>query len=713
MNHINFKTGAALFSAVIMGVFSMETQAKTFTPQDYELYVRNHQTIHPERIAKTPTPWSTRSFAKKNTQSFLTNETSISVDPSLSLDQIKYFDYLDGPDGSVWFYTAEYDVDYIEHSEWYTEEIIKGYTFRIYDSKFDKVGEISNRVKLKEGETGVRLVTLDPAVTRNFFNTDSNPEIIVYSVMNTETFQNNFYNDVYSLGGEKDEDGNDVCLLSYKGRIVDTFNAAQPGQPEDFYFTFVGADASDDPDGHYDNFVDFLNTYYMPLSIYSKAQDTSGPTLVFEKNIYKTRVSGDTTDGIYLITKTVNGNPYFIFSEYEKPYFIDPTGGAVDEEATPDNSLIIETYAVNDNKPVLVSTTTIPVEQVISDEHLMYTFLSIGSVSWKNDVDMLINGTPEAPAFLVARDVVAASSLEDIDAHYEIYDVNGKLVKSIASGPDAVILFDDNDNKEPEALFVNKKDEFYFFDVKGIYTGEKRFTLEQFNGGDPISASCARIKSDNGTYKYAFEMSQYREDEDGNFYIRVAWFDNNGALEKIDPINVGQDIQAAAVNLYSYCLDPYLYDNDDAMEYAVLVKRTKGSTTRNEFVVVDDNNEWLAYFTEEDGKGAPKTFSIIPGSPNHLLMVYEDNKRYNADIYPLPFITDSIGSIIDDNEEDSFTIAGDDLISKGREIEIYDTKGVMIVKGKDSLSLTALAKGIYIVVTSDSVGNKTSRKISL
>lgn len=641
------------------------------------------------------------------------------TDPADQFTDVRLIDYIEGPDGSVWYYTAEYDVDRIEWSEWYIQESIKAYSFDIYDSSFNYIGTVKDKVELREGETGVAHAVLDPTVTLNFFNGDDSPEIMVYLATNTEMFVNNYYNKVYTIGGEKDAEGNDVPLMTIEGRCVDAFNAAGPGEPENFYLTFVGSESADNEDAA--DFVEFVKSYYQPITTYGKDVDGNGPVEIITKKIFLVCVPGDTTDGIYFISKPMNGKAYIIYSQYEKPYMIDPTGGAENEEPTPDNSLVNELYVIEGNSARLLSTTKIPVVQIESDENLMYSFYSIGSVAWKNDIDMVVNGTIEAPAYLVARDVMNAATYEEALSSYEIYGNDGKLIKEIAQDTDGIVVFDNNGEIEPEALFVFAVDDpnaelsNYTFKVAGLYTGNTIFEIDQLNGGDPISASCNRIKGADGKYKYGFEMTYYDKDSEGNEYARVAWFNEDGSMDRIDRINIGQDLMAAMVNMYSDALNPYLYDTDDAMEYAVLVKRIHDNTTRNEFIIADDNGDWFAKFSEEDGKGDPRSFTILPGEEARLMMVYQESRRYNVDIYDLPFLApaeDPNASI------DSIEVGGTKVIYSNNEIlapacniTVYSTGGANVAKGYGALSVDNLANGIYVVSVTDGSGNKTDMKI--
>ena len=633
----------------------------------------------------------------------------------MNFQEVTAFDFLEGPDNSTWFYIAEYEKEYYQFSEWYTEEYITAYKFTIYDSEFREIGTIKDKITLQEGETRIVYASLDPALSRFFFNDDDNVEAMVYIAVNTGAdygYEVHYYNKVYSVGGERDEEGNDIAINIMPGRCVDTFNASTTG--ENFFFTFV-EDVYPNPDDFgFNDYIDYINAAKTVVTVYNK--DKNGePAVAFEKDIYLSRYPGDTTEGIYLISRFENGIPYFIFSQYEKPYFVDPTGFATDESATPDNNLLIETYTYTEGDMKLVSTTRIPVEIPTESDQVAYYFYSIGSVAWKNDIDTKVNGTPDAPAYVVARDYTTAAQLEDVISDYFVYGNDGAPILTLCENADGIVILNSFGNDQPHALFVTiDEKEGYVFNLVDLFSSKKSFTLLQDNGGDPLTAACQRVKNSDGSYTYAFEMEFDELSLEGKDIKRIAWFNQDGSFNRMDKINMGENVMFATVNMYSECLKPDLFDTDDAMEYAILVKRAYGNTTRNEFMIVDDNGEYYAHFTADDGKGDPVMLSIIPGNDfDCLQMVYNEGLLYNIDIYYLPFLSEAgVGSIIDDREEGKidYLFDGDNVVAQGCVIEIMNIRGMNILTGKDSVSLSSLAKGIYIGKFSDSSGNKYSFK---
>lgn len=717
MKHFDCKLGAlALVTVASATAFSSGATSYRLSP-DSRLG-KQLQTVQSVREFRGVKPFTINDLEKKINTNPDMRRAAVD-EPTLQFNDLSQFAYITAPDGDTWFYTTDYKIEEVTivdpdfPSFSYTEEQITGFTFTIYDSSFREVGTVTDKIVLAENETRAAAVSIDPTVSVKFFNTDDNPEIMVYFAMNTVEYINHYYYKVYSIGGETDEDGNNISLKTLEGRCIDTVKSdAVPGE-EDYYFTFV-SDAMVDLDANYDSYIDFLNSYVYRVTTFTKADADGNLKELFSKDVFCSRVPGDTTDGVYFISKPHDGKMYFIFSEYEKPYFVDPTGMAGDESATPDNSLIIEVYSTDGTAPELVSTTSIPVETVEVEGALIYSFYSIGSVAWKHDIDMLVHGTKTAPAFIVARDVMNAATYEEVTSSYSIYNNEGKLVKTLATDTESMVLFADNDSEQPQMMYVSFNDEGnYIFSFTGLYDGETLFTIDQGNDGDPISASCDRVKQPDGSYKYAFEMTYYENDGEDNEYIRVAWYNGDGSFDHIDRIQIGKDVQAAAVNMASSMLNPTLFDNDSLMEYAVIVKRSVGPMIKTEFVIVNDNGEWYAHFSEDEGKGFPFMFSVLFGETNRLMMVYNDNYRYNVDLYDLPFVnvTDAIEGIEAENAsgiryDGAYVYAPDCLLT------VYNTSGMKLASASDNLSVADLSTGVYVVVATDAAGNRTAVKIA-
>lgn len=676
-----------------------------------DMLPRQLTTPHHVREFRGDKPFSVSQFQEARG---VVGEGEAVVKPSISFDDMPRYDYLQGPDGSTWFYTVEYDFETIVHNPYWSEDMIMGYTFTIYDNLFNVVGTVKDKVRFAPNETRAREILLDAAVSRHFFNDDDNLEVMVQHVMNTEEYVNHYYSKVYSIGGEKDASNYDVSIATVEGRVADAINVGTP-ENEDFYYTIIiDPVVSFKGDTKSQAYIDYLNTLEYKLTTYGKSQG-NGPVEVLSKGIGVTRVPGDTTDGIYFISKKQNGVLYFVYSQYELPYFVEPVVVTGDESATPDNTFILETYQVSGGEPKLLAKTVIPVDYPDSSEALRYAYYSVGSVAWANDVDMSVNGTPETPAFIIAHDIEEVAT-EAMTSSYEIYDHTGKLLRTIATGTESISVLD-TFGGQPQLMFVTLNDKGeYHFSFANLYDGESLFSISQNNGGNPLTSACALVRTPDGEIMYAFEMREYEVDADYNAFLRVAWFDADGLPVKVDRVNLGKNIQAAMVNLDPAGLNPYIYDDDDEMEYAVLVKRTSGATTRNEFLIVDDSGKHYANFSADDGRGEPSMFTVLPGETNRVMMTYSTYYGYNVDLYDLPFVNikgddNKVDGITSDSS--ALTFDGATVTAVGSDIEVFTAAGAKVAAGHGAVAVGTLQPGVYVVVATNAAGNREIGKIRI
>lgn len=99
--------------------------------------------------------------------------------------------FLEGPDGSIWYYTYNPVIEErpIEGGyEGLTEKVIKEYEYSIYTDKLELVGTIRDKIEANPDllETKPTAVLIGASITKKFFNIDNNYEVIVGVAMNRD-----------------------------------------------------------------------------------------------------------------------------------------------------------------------------------------------------------------------------------------------------------------------------------------------------------------------------------------------------------------------------------------------------------------------------------------------------------------------------------------------------------------------------------------------
>lgn len=120
-----------------------------------------------------------------------------------------------------------------------------------------------------------------PIVTRNFFNTDDNYEIIVSMAVNTATPGANRYRSlVYSIGGEKEGD-NDKPISTIDSLVVDVVEGPMlPDGKDNFILSFAEDYAPTPEESENASYWDYLCMQKIITKTYGAARDASGPRLL-------------------------------------------------------------------------------------------------------------------------------------------------------------------------------------------------------------------------------------------------------------------------------------------------------------------------------------------------------------------------------------------------------------------------------------------------
>lgn len=632
--------------------------------------------------------------------------------PAFEFKDLDYFGDLDGPDGKLWYYTAHFDYERIEHkSDWasYVDFIMHGFRFDIYDSEMKFVGSVADTVTYGEHEVRVRQADLAPIVTRKFFNTDDNCEIIVGLIMNTDYYVNRTYTKIYSIGGAKDEKGHDVCLQTINEPVGDVLDASTPEQ-ENVYISFIsdGTDyvsTGDDEDIDTNYWEKYLGNY-TEVKTYAPAAGADGPRLVNTYKVHLAQLPGDMQDAPIIVSYTRNGEAYFAAQYYEQPFYNRYDSYMEDMSQREGNNLVVDIYKVSDTGFEKVQTTKIPAVHNTANEQCIASYYSIGSLRYTGDI---LENDGAARDFIVTRQDYVSSSDSYENSFYR-YNGNGEKTHTIFEGADSYAGMSNIAGQDPQMMFVGYDQygdyQFNFVNMTTYETDLKQSYLMDMEDGDPerLTANMDRVAVGD-SYMYATELRVPSVDEDDNNHLRVMWFDKNGKYDHIDEVNIGKNVNYATVYMSAATLDPHYFNTDDNREYMMLIKRaTEGGGSHEELLVgqaiTAENPEGKDLLNLGPDETAGDLANIMPFE-DYLLVSYkksEDSRDLlTARYYMLPLGGNTgIGSIEGATGSNGIEMTGSTVAALGR-IELFDMSGLRIAGAEGSLSLEGLQPGIYIV----------------
>ena len=532
----------------------------------------------------------------------------VSNDGSVTtIGPVDNYGFLTGPDGSTWTYTAAYTTQYGE---------VTAADITIYDSQYNLVGTLSETFQLAETDLFIRNVEINSQVTRKFFNSDDNYEIMLFISVATKDYTGRFYNSVYSL---TDEGSKHVCNVD--GNQVLAKNIST-NKNDNYTMVF------------FRQYYDANNKLFYNYNVYGKAEyGTSQPVLKHTFEIpYQHIAALNDPMPIYMVQSGTYTIDYFV-AQYEQPFF-DPNIPVYEEPViNPNNNLVITRY---DNKFKTLSEVKIPMIQD-EDPGFLYTFYYLGGLGGQNDIILNYNGTGE-PAFIVTKDNYETASDGSVYSYY-LYDANGNQLNAISEYGLGTIYLSDLLGYSKQYGFLKNENDVEFIQMVDVPSCKTVARIPLYNNGDILSGNWDRVLLGD-SYQYVVSLLQGDNAADGTIHQRIAWFTQKGKFDHYDDLNLGKRVETAQVNIQSSVLDPRLFHADNAYEYMVLLKRTKENSSQKEEVLLICNNlgETLLELGADAAKGgALSMINIMNAKTNPaLLCAYNNDSQFTLNFYALP-----------------------------------------------------------------------------
>ena len=530
-----------------------------------------------------------------------------------TIGPVDNYGFLTGPDGSTWTYTAAYTT---QSGQVTAAEIT------LYDNYYNLVGTLSETFQLTETDLFIRNVEINSLVTRKFFNSDDNYEIMLFISVATKDYTGRFYNSVYSL---TDEGSKHVCNVD--GNQVLAKNIST-NKNDNYTMVF------------FRQYYDANNKLFYNYDVYGKAEyGTSQPVLKHTFEIpYQHIAALNDPMPIYMVQSGTYTIDYFV-AQYEQPFF-DPNIPVYEEPViNPNNNLVITRY---DNKFKTLSEVKIPMIQD-EDPGFLYTFYYLGGLGGQNDIILNYNGTGE-PAFIVTKDNYEIASDGSVYSYY-LYDANGNQLNTISEYGLGTIYMSDLPGYSKQYGFLKNENDVEFIQMVDVPSCKTVARIPLYNNGDILSGNWDRVLAGD-SYKYVVSLLQGNNAEDGTIHQRIAWFTQKGKFDHYDDLNLGKRVETAQVNIQSSVLDPRLFHADNAYEYMVLLKRTKENSSQKEEVLLICNNlgESLLELGADAAKGgALSMINIMNAKTNPaLLCAYNNDSQFTLNFHALPLLKNNL-----------------------------------------------------------------------
>lgn len=720
---------AAVACAVAPAVFA-GIKAPDYNPTNY-IYRKASSSVFDDSRTRQADALSRRIYAADAADGKLKS----SMEPAHTYGPASLMGDLDAPNGETWFYTGELTYDEIppdyENGIWYTDMILREYDFTIYDNKMEVIGHIKDKMRYEDDEVRAPYIDLAPIVTQKFYNTDDYYEIVVGVSTNPGVGMVREHSFIYSLNkpGQQDAEGFDMPVshtYSFVGDVLtvsnrlgeeqyiittsaETYSNYQVGSDDEEY----EGDPADSP------FWQALMSQKMTINVYGNAvNDTDGPLLIGTKEIPLAKLQGDQMDAPIVLTKLYNGVPYVMFAQYKESFYNPYANWSEDMSMRASNSLIVELYT----QPALgaqlelFQTTEIPFVMESNLDRLLAQYYSVGSMRFRDDIDLdpsHYNNNSGKAYLTVTKQNYFSGDDESYISSYYVYRNTGARYRTLFTDAHGTQALSDVPGFEPQQMFVSAGSgyEFHFVNLlsgREVYSTSNEYDMGEDEEPELLLANLDRVAVGD-SYNYVFELRVPTVDENENDCIRAIWIDADGTFNHIDEVNMGANVLYAQLYLNSSVLHPGVYSSSDNMAYMCLIKRGLEDSAMQEELLVGEaksqefpEGKTLLTCTPCEYGVLSSVIPVLYQEQPVLWVVYNDSlaDALTLEVFKLPLDQDQSGIenvTATTGSEQVIQFDGATVYANGSMISVYNVSGRQVAAGKDTVTVSALAAGVYVV----------------
>jgi len=516
------------------------------------------------------------------------------------------------PEGADWTYTLELDGDIITQNEYYTEIDFRTFLIKVFDENQELVGQAKGTMERPEGANKCQSITAGVQLTRSFFNTNSSDiEIMMIGNYNPGApyYGAKQITQAYTLTDEIPADGS-TMLFKAPGIYTSAINCGS-GSIENFVMGFFNNSTWDneDPD---------KATY----TVYKKAGYGTPASEVTKFDVDLRLTDSDGQNEALPFVMTAKGNDVYVATAlYEKSFLAD-TSDPDNPTMREQNNYVITLYKSSYSGYEKVATTKIPCENAEGD--FTYRSYALGNFSGAGDITFEF-GDGNSPCYIIT--VVDSNQQDDTSAYYAIYDLEGNLVKRFGNASDGYSLLTDVEGQPAQYGFqmTSKDGEYGLVLIDWPSLEEVGFVPSLFeNDGEVWLCTTVpdRVKTDKGIFYVAQVQAQSAPSEGISAF--VGWFTQQGQLDHIDELALGERVAKVIPDLSGRDINPYLFNTNKQIEYLAWVYRyiPNSSGTTLELVVCDADSKILASRLMSEKSQSPQAYVANPRTAPCIVLSY-------------------------------------------------------------------------------------------
>lgn len=520
-----------------------------------------------------------------------------------------------GPDGTEWFYTLDPKGEILVQNPYFTDIKYTSVTIKVYNSALELVGVAEGDIPYPDGAKRCRDMEVGPHITKKFFNSDANYEVML----------NCNFNPIIGAGAKQttivfsllpEGSGKQQPVQTIKGYYTDAQNLGTEAD-ENFVMTFFDSSTWDTDDDYYNK--QFFNTYR------SEGSGETGAQLLKETVLETGKTAQMGNEMLPCFFKAVGNTIYMVEVSLEKSYFAHPDD-YFDDTLSPDNHYLIDLYKGTISGGFThVKKTSIPMEAPAAGFN--FRSYSLGGFSGTNDITFDFNSSSELPNYIIS--ITDEDLEENTQSFYRVYDTDANIVKSFGEGSDGFIRMSDIAGFPSLYAFLGygQNGDYGLVMLEYPQMNETAVLPIMFEAdGDVYNLSANMDRIAHPTEGYVYIISGANGSlEDGKIVHRLVYFTRQGEIDHIDALRFSADVAKVGVYVDAEVLDPYLFHTNKTFDYVCWIERRLDPNTPRtvkELSVVSNEGEVYAKYTMPTDAAYNYAFCVNVKTNPKLVIAY-------------------------------------------------------------------------------------------
>ncbi|MCM1532155.1 MAG: Ig-like domain-containing protein [Bacteroides sp.] len=497
-------------------------------------------------------------------------------------------------------------VEYREHPN--SSFYVNGATYTFFDDDMKQLCSFS-----LETPEFTQSISLMSNYSTRFFNSDAKKEFMV-AVHSFAT-----------QGGGPEACRDTLFIINESGETIGKFGHTGGGLLHSF-----------ERNGSTQYRVQLNDAFYSDLDsiMYSYIYDAKKLLSAKPDTLYTFAIPEDLTtysNGALAAFTQIDGEPYYITTQYQKPFVKDGVHNDTVIDVEKDNLFEIFIYDMDFE---LVKKIQLPLLGMEKNDLSMSTLMYFGKY-------MITRHTFNSDDKF---ELIYGMDRYDISCdcgkiQFYLMDEDGNTLREIADEVALVTELQGLIGQEDEfALCLGSEDAVEAIVMLNLPSFNSNFTFPAIHENELLSMNFERVPDVNGGYNYVFGLGR-GETVNNTVMGNIVYYNLQGKAVKRVRIDLGYDVQYFQPIINSLTMNPYVFVPDEQQEYLYFYRFTKGSAAGRGFGIANEN-ETLYKWQDNDTDGSFSSAGVLTDATStvlkNLYISWESETEAKTVFYTLP-----------------------------------------------------------------------------